>query len=422
MKVLIAAGGTGGHIYPGIAVAQEIMRRDANSKVHFVGTARGLETRLVPQAGFELSLIDSAGLKNVSLGARVRGLAILPKSFLSARRLMLAFQPDVVVGAGGYVSGPVVLTAALTNRPTMVMESNALPGWTNRVLARFVDRAAVSFEQALPYFRGKAKVTGNPVRREFFEIPRKRREPGKFSLLVFGGSQGARAINEAMVAALPKLKQLPVELRIKHQTGPADFEKVKAAYEAASWSDVQTGAVNPKVFAMALHAASVAVERGQAETSTLTVIDFSRPSTQRRLWVYDLRSRALLFEEFVSHGRNSGMNLATSFSNIAESNMSSLGLYRTAEAYMGKHGYSLRLDGLDRGFNDRARERAIVIHGAEYVSEQITRAQGRLGRSLGCPAVRPEVSRKLIDAVKGGGLVFAYYPDPNWLRTSPFAS
>jgi UDP-N-acetylglucosamine--N-acetylmuramyl-(pentapeptide) pyrophosphoryl-undecaprenol N-acetylglucosamine transferase len=162
---------------------------------------------------------------------------VLPKSFISAQRLMRQFQPDVVVGAGGYVSGPVVLTAALTKRPTLVMESNALPGWTNRVLARFVDRAAVSFEQALPYFRGKAKVTGNPVRREFFEIPAKRREPRKFSLLVFGGSQGARAINEAMMAALPRLKELPVELRIKHQTGTADLEKVKAAYDAAGWGE-----------------------------------------------------------------------------------------------------------------------------------------------------------------------------------------
>src|SRR5687767_15693844 len=237
MKVLIAAGGTGGHIYPGIAVAQEIMRRDAKSKVRFVGTARGLETRLVPQAGFELSLIESAGLKNVSVGARVKGLAVLPKSFVSARKLMREFQPDVVVGAGGYVSGPVVLMAALMRKPTLVMESNALPGWTNRVLARFVNRAAVSFEQALPYFRGKAVVTGNPVRREFFEIPAKRREPGKLSLLIFGGSQGARAINEAMVAALPGLKSLPIALRIKHQTGPADFEKVKAAYAAAGWNE-----------------------------------------------------------------------------------------------------------------------------------------------------------------------------------------
>ena len=237
MKVLIAAGGTGGHIYPGIAVAQEIMRRDASSKVRFVGTARGLETRLVPQAGFELSLIDSAGLKNVSRMAQMRGLVLLPKSFLSALHVIRSFRPDVVVGAGGYVSGPVVLMAAMTNRRTLVMESNALPGWTNRRLARFVDRAAVSFEQALPFFRGKGVVTGNPVRREFFEIPPKEREPGKLSLLIFGGSQGARAINEGMIAALPAMASLKTTLRIKHQTGPADFEKVKAAYVDAGWDE-----------------------------------------------------------------------------------------------------------------------------------------------------------------------------------------
>ena len=237
MRVLIAAGGTGGHIYTGIAVAQEILRRDADSKVRFVGTARGLETRLVPQAGFELSLIDSAGLKNVGRIAQMRGVVLLPKSFLSALNLIRQFKPDVVVGAGGYVSGPVVLMAAMTNRRTLVMESNALPGWTNRVLARFVDGAAVSFEQALPFFRGKAVVTGNPVRREFFEIPPKHREPGKFSLLIFGGSQRARAINEGMIAALPSLSSLKSNLRIKHQTGPADLEKVKAAYDAAGWNE-----------------------------------------------------------------------------------------------------------------------------------------------------------------------------------------
>ena len=236
MRVLIAAGGTGGHIYPGIAVAQEIMRRDGNSKVLFVGTPRGLEGRLVPQAGFELSLIDSAGLKNVSTMARARGLAMLPQSFLSAWSVIKQFRPDVVVGAGGYVSGPVVLTAAIARRPTLVMESNALPGWTNRVLARFVDRAAVSFEQALPFFGGKAVVTGNPVRREFFEIPAKQRDAEKFSLLIFGGSQGARAINDAMIAALPLLKG--ARLRIKHQTGPLDFERINSAYQEAGWTNL----------------------------------------------------------------------------------------------------------------------------------------------------------------------------------------
>ena len=139
MRVLIAAGGTGGHIYPGIAVAKEIMRRAAGSEVRFVGTARGLENKLVPQAGFELSLIESAGLVNMGLGQRLRGLLLLPKSFLAARRLIKSFQPGIVVGAGGYVSGPVVLMAALMRIPTLVMESNAVPGFTNRVLAKIAD-------------------------------------------------------------------------------------------------------------------------------------------------------------------------------------------------------------------------------------------------------------------------------------------
>jgi UDP-N-acetylglucosamine--N-acetylmuramyl-(pentapeptide) pyrophosphoryl-undecaprenol N-acetylglucosamine transferase len=237
MRVLIAAGGTGGHIYPGIAVAKEVMRRSPQSEVRFVGTARGLETRLVPQAGFELLLIESAGLKNVSLAARLRGLLVLPKSFFAARRLIREFRPEIVVGAGGYVSGPVLLTAAMMRVPTLVMESNALPGFTNRKLARFVRRAAVTFEAALPYFRGKGVVTGNPVRREFFDIRRKSRDATRFSVLVFGGSQGARAINEAMVAALPHLEKERDALRIKHQTGETDFEKIRAGYMDAGWGE-----------------------------------------------------------------------------------------------------------------------------------------------------------------------------------------
>ncbi len=237
MRVLIAAGGTGGHIYPGIAVANEILRREPDSEIGFVGTARGLENKLVPGAGFELSIIDSAGLKNVGLVARLRGLITLPKSLAAAGRLISSFHPDIVIGAGGYVSGPVLLTAALMRLPTLVMESNALPGFTNRRLARFVDRAAVSFEEALPYFRGKGVVTGNPVRREFFEIPTRQREPNQFSILLFGGSQGARAINDAMIAALPLLEDLRTQLRITHQTGEADFDKVDAGYRAAGWAD-----------------------------------------------------------------------------------------------------------------------------------------------------------------------------------------
>jgi len=241
MRVLIAAGGTGGHIYPGIAVAKEIMHREPASTVRFVGTARGLETRLVPGAGFELSLIESAGLVNMGLAQRLRGLLILPKSLLAARRLIKDFQPDIVVGAGGYVSGPVLLMAALMRVPTIVMESNAVPGFANRRLAPFVDAAAVSFAAALPYFRGKGVLTGNPVRSEFFDIQARERDPRRFCLLLFGGSQGSRAINNAMVEALPYLEQYRERMQVTHQTGKSDFEKVQAGYAAAGWqqSDVR---------------------------------------------------------------------------------------------------------------------------------------------------------------------------------------
>jgi UDP-N-acetylglucosamine--N-acetylmuramyl-(pentapeptide) pyrophosphoryl-undecaprenol N-acetylglucosamine transferase len=237
MRVMIAAGGTGGHIYPGIAVAKEIMRRHPDAEVKFVGTARGLENKLVPNAGFELSLIDSTGLKNVGIAARVRGLLVLPKSLRQARALLKEFRPNVAIGAGGYVSGPVLLTASLLKLPTLVMESNALPGWTNRVLARFIDKAAVSFEAALPFFRGKGVVTGNPVRREFFEIEQKQRDPAQLSILIFGGSQGAHAINEAMVEALPLLGEVKARLRVTHQTGEADYEQIAAGYAKSGWSE-----------------------------------------------------------------------------------------------------------------------------------------------------------------------------------------
>ena len=233
MKVLIAAGGTGGHIYPGIAVAREIMRRDEKSVVKFVGTKRGLETKLVPQNGFELATIDSAGLKNVGLIGKLKGLFVLPKSFLEARRLIKNFKPDVVVGAGGYVSGAVLLMASALRVPTLVMDSNALPGFTNRRLAPFITKAALTFAEALPFFGKKGVVTGNPVRKEFFEIEPKERG-AKINLLIFGGSQGARAINNAMADALEKLPE--DKLQITHQTGEFDFEKIKEIYARSGFS------------------------------------------------------------------------------------------------------------------------------------------------------------------------------------------
>ena len=234
MKVLIAAGGTGGHIYPGIAVAKEIMRRDETNEVLFVGTAKGLETRIVPENGFQLSLIHSAGLKSVGTIAKIKGLGLLPRSCLEARKIIRQFRPHVVVGAGGYVSGPVLMMAAIMGVPTLVMDSNALPGFTNRQLARFINKAALTFEQALPFFGKKGVVTGNPVRPEFFEI--KPHGVGeKVELLIFGGSQGARAINRAVTDALPFMEEMRGCLSVTHQTGEVMFEDVRAAYEAAGW-------------------------------------------------------------------------------------------------------------------------------------------------------------------------------------------
>lgn len=180
-------------------------------------------------------------------------------------------------------------------------------------------------------------------------------------------------------------------------------------------------ALNRDVLALALDARACALRSGAiAQAPRLAVIDYSRPSTEPRLWVFDLERERLLYAEYVAHGRGSGENFATAFSNRDGSYQSSLGLFATAETYVGGNGYSLRMDGLEPGFNDRARDRAIVIHGAPYVNPAQAALQGRLGRSLGCPALRPAVAQSLIDTIKDGQLVFAYYPDTEWLARSRF--
>jgi len=194
-----------------------------------------------------------------------------------------------------------------------------------------------------------------------------------------------------------------------------------AVHRRAIWEGSGPGAIDQRVFELALGAANCAVQMGKiADPSTLTVIDYSQPSTKKRLWVVDLHTHELLFEELVAHGQGSGSNMATLFSNDAETHQSSIGLFETKNTYIGKNGYSLRLEGLENGFNDHAMERAIVMHGAPYVSEATALTLGRLGRSWGCPALRETVAHELIDRVKETGLVFAYYPDPRWLGTSQF--
>lgn len=180
----------------------------------------------------------------------------------------------------------------------------------------------------------------------------------------------------------------------------------------------QAPTLDKQVLTHAVAAMQCAVNNGATPARRLAVIDFSLPSSERRLWIFDLQRRRLLLQDYVAHGQKSGENLATRFSNTLGSHQSSIGLFRTAESYNGKHGYSLRMDGLEPGVNDLARERAIVIHPADYVNPAWIATQGRIGRSQGCPAVRPEVARMVVDSLKGGQFMFSWYPDQDWLQSS----
>jgi len=267
LGVVIAGGGTGGHLYPGIAVAREILRRQPDACVTFVGTAAGLESRIVPREGFPFATIRSAGLKGRSRAVLARGLALLPISGLDAWRIVSRLKPDLVIGVGGFASGPVVLVAALRRIPTMVLEQNAMPGLTNRLLARVVRAAAVTYGAALPYFRGKGFVSGNPVRPEFLtgagrrdaEVP-----DDAARVLIVGGSQGSHAINVAMVAAAPLLAAGGERLAITHQTGDRDLAYVREGYRRAGLA----AQVEPFLFAMEreMSRADVVVCRAGATT------------------------------------------------------------------------------------------------------------------------------------------------------------
>ena len=289
VRLLIAGGGTGGHLYPGIAVARELLARVPGSTVTFVGTAAGIESRVVPREGFELDVIRSAGLKGKSLPARARGAALLPLSAVDAWRVLSSRRPSVVIGVGGYTSGPVVALAALRGIPTLLMEQNAMPGLTNRWLARLVKAAAVTYEESVSFFGGRAFVAGNPVRPEFFTAPASARTaaghregydehgqpPGAARVLVFGGSQGAHAINMAMVAAASRLAAATPRLAITHQTGERDLEMVRDGYRHAGLQ----ARVEPFLFAMdrEMKAADVVVCRAGA-TTLAELMAAGRPS------------------------------------------------------------------------------------------------------------------------------------------------
>jgi UDP-N-acetylglucosamine--N-acetylmuramyl-(pentapeptide) pyrophosphoryl-undecaprenol N-acetylglucosamine transferase len=268
LSILIAGGGTGGHLYPGIAVARELMARAPGATVTFVGTAFGIESRVIPREGFPLEVIRSAGLKGKSVQSIARGVALLPLSAADAWGVISRRHPAVVIGVGGYSSGPVVLLAALRGIRTLLMEQNAMPGMTNRLLAPVVDAAAVTYQESVRYFGGKALVSGNPVRPEFFQEERADGEqhspPGAARILVFGGSQGAHAINMAMVEAAPRLAVGAPRVAITHQTGERDLEIVRDGYRRAGLE----ARVEPFLFAMdrEMKAADLVISRAGATT------------------------------------------------------------------------------------------------------------------------------------------------------------
>jgi UDP-N-acetylglucosamine--N-acetylmuramyl-(pentapeptide) pyrophosphoryl-undecaprenol N-acetylglucosamine transferase len=230
LRAAIVGGGTGGHVIPALAIARELRER-YSAELIFIGTSRGIETRLVPQAGFSLKLVEVGQLKNVSIIRRARTLANIPCAVLACRRIFAEFQPRVVIGVGGYASGPGMLAAILMRIPTLAFEPNLVPGFANRMVARYVTAAAIHFEETGQFFRN-ARVTGVPVRQEFFSIPERKFSPPR-SLLVFGGSQGARVLNQTMIDAIATWKKLGIQVR--HQTGERDFEKVDAAYRQAEF-------------------------------------------------------------------------------------------------------------------------------------------------------------------------------------------
>jgi UDP-N-acetylglucosamine--N-acetylmuramyl-(pentapeptide) pyrophosphoryl-undecaprenol N-acetylglucosamine transferase len=232
LKVIIAGGGTGGHVYPGIAIAREIRDRCPENAILFVGTARGLESRVVPREGFALATISAYGLKGMRGGALARGMLAVPRGLWDSLQILQRFKPDVVLGVGGYSSGPPVLMAAISGIPAMLQEQNAQPGATNRWLSLFVRCVATSFPECERFFGRKAVLTGNPVRADFGQIP-PRQEDDPLTLLVFGGSRGARAINAAVAEALSFLPAELPRLRFIHQTGERDCDQLREAYQKA---------------------------------------------------------------------------------------------------------------------------------------------------------------------------------------------
>jgi UDP-N-acetylglucosamine--N-acetylmuramyl-(pentapeptide) pyrophosphoryl-undecaprenol N-acetylglucosamine transferase len=238
--VVISGGGTGGHLYPALVVGRRLLAMEADLVLTYVGTRRDVENRIMAEHGVRFIPMRIEGLKGRGLRS-FRALVLLPPAFAHSLLILLRTRPALVVGAGGYSSGPIVLLAAWLRIPTLILEQNAWPGFTNRLLARWVRKAVAAFPSSLPAFRGKGVVLGNPVREEFAALPAKERT-GTLDVLVFGGSQGSRFLNDRVTAALPLLAAAKGRLRLTHQTGAADLERVRSAYRASGFAGAEVEA------------------------------------------------------------------------------------------------------------------------------------------------------------------------------------
>jgi UDP-N-acetylglucosamine--N-acetylmuramyl-(pentapeptide) pyrophosphoryl-undecaprenol N-acetylglucosamine transferase len=232
VKTIIAGGGTGGHIFPGIAVAEELLKRDKKNRVLFIGTRKGLEARILPDMGFQLRTIDVEGIKRKGIAKSISASFKIPWSMFQSLMIVREFSPHMVLGVGGYASGPTVITAHFMGITTAIAEQNAIPGITNRILGRFVDKIFLAFPETKSFFpEKKVVVTGNPVREGFLEGEKDAEKTGgKFTLLIFGGSQGAHTINRAVCDSLEYLKEIKGRLKVIHQTGESDSKWVADVY------------------------------------------------------------------------------------------------------------------------------------------------------------------------------------------------
>jgi UDP-N-acetylglucosamine--N-acetylmuramyl-(pentapeptide) pyrophosphoryl-undecaprenol N-acetylglucosamine transferase len=238
MRLIIAGGGTGGHLFPGVAIAEEVQRRDPGSQVLFVGTARGIEARVLPKLGLPLELIDASGLKTVGALGALRGLARVPRALWQSRRIVRAFRPDAVIGVGGYASGPLVLAAWLLRVPTAILEQNSIPGLANKILGKVARAVFVAFEETGRFFAARRTIlSGNPIRQALRErllaAGPAEAAGGALRVFCFGGSLGARAVNRLMVDAAVELARRGVPVELVHQTGPDERAAVEGRYRAA---------------------------------------------------------------------------------------------------------------------------------------------------------------------------------------------